>query len=168
MTPNINKQSEEVVIIIAKTVEQSKTSIGSLMGQEHTNIACNVHGGEIMKLMDNAAGITAARHSGTNIVTARVECLEFHYPIYIGDLVTFTGKLSFVGNSSMEVYVEVIVEDIRNKKAPRIAATAYFTMVALDDEGRPTSVPSLEIINEEERNLFEAGKKRYLARHKGR
>lgn len=133
------------------------------MEQEHSNFAGNVHGGKIMKLMDDVAGITAVRHSGKNIVTARVDSLEFHYPIHIGDLVTFTGRLSFVGNSSMEIYVEVIVEDIRNKKAPRIASTAYFTMVALDDEGRPTSVPSLEITSEDEQKLFEAGKKRYLA-----
>lgn len=151
-----------MIIIKAKKVEESKTSIGSLMGQEHANIAGNVHGGEIMKLMDDVAGIVATKHAQANIVTAKVDGLEFHYPIHISDLVTCTGKLSFVGNSSMEVYVEVIVEDIRNRREPKLASTAYFTMVALDDNGRPTTVPSLELTNEEEQSFFEVGKKRYL------
>lgn len=151
-----------MIVIIAKTVKQSETNLRTLMEPIHANIAGNVHGGELMKLMDNAAGVTAARHAGTNVVTARVDKLEFHSPVHIRNLVTFNAKLSYVGNSSMEVLVRVLVEDIRNEGSTKIAATAFFTMVALDENGKPTAVPPLEITNDEERKLFEEGRERYL------
>ena len=153
----------EVVNIKPKTAEQSKVSIGNLMHLEQANMNGNVHGGEIMKFMDNAAGIVAGRHARANVVTARVESLEFHCPIHIGNLVTCLGQLSFVGNSSMEVFIKVLVEDLTKEESPKIASTALFTMVAVDKNGQPLSVPPLEITNEEERKLFEEGKKRYLA-----
>ena len=146
----------------AKTVEESKTSIGSLMQPEQANPVGNVHGGEIMKLMDNVAGIVAVRHARANVVTARVDELEFHYPIYIGNLVTCNAKLSFVGNSSMEVFVEVLVEDITKTESAKVALTGFFTMVAMDKNGNSISVPPLEITSDEEYKLFEEGKKRYL------
>jgi len=128
----------------------------------HTNIAGNVHGGEIMKLMDNAAGIVAVRHSGRNVVTARVDKLEFHHPVHIGNLVTFNAKLSFVGNSSMEVMVKVLVEDLKSEESAKVAVTGFFTMIALDENGKPVAVPSLELTTDEEKKLFEEGKERYL------
>lgn len=155
-----------MVIIKAKTVKQSETNLRNLMESIHANIVGNVHGGELMKLMDNAAGVTAARHAGTNVVTARVDKVEFYYPVHISNLVTFNAKLSFVGNSSMEIYVRVIVEDITKSESAKVAATAFFTMVALDENGKPTAVPSLEVTSDEERKLFEEGKERYLANKK--
>lgn len=151
-----------MVIIKARTVKQSEINLRNLMEPTHANIVGNVHGGEIMKLMDNAAGVAAARHSGTNVVTARVDKVEFLYPVHISDLVTFNAKLSFVGNSSMEVFVKVLVEDFTKENSAKIAATAFFTMVALDENGKPTAVPPLEITNAEERRLFEEGRERYL------
>lgn len=148
--------------IKSKTVEQSKVEVGSLMQPEHANVLGNVHGGEIMKLMDNAGGIVAARHSRSYVVTARADSLEFHHPIHIGNFVKCVCQLTFVGNSSMEVAIKVMVEDIRVEAPPIVALTGYFTYVAIDKDGKPKQVPPLEISNEEEAKLFEEGKQRYL------
>lgn len=130
---------------------------------ENANLNGNVHGGVIMKMMDNTAGIVARKHARTNVVTARVDMLEFHHPIHIGNLVTCKGNLIYVGNSSMEVLVTVFVEDLNKEEDnQKRALTGYFTMVALDDEGKPTKVPSLDTASEEEKRLFNEGKKRYL------
>jgi acyl-CoA hydrolase len=151
-----------VVYIKSKKVEESKVCLVSLMQPGQSNIYGNIHGGEIMKLMDNTAGIVARKHARTNVVTARVDKLEFHLPIHIGNLVTFQGQLTFVGKKSMEVLVKVLVEDLKNDEFPKLALTGYFTMVALDEDGIPTLVPSIEITNDEELKLYEEGKKRYL------
>ena len=169
MSAIINQNScREVFIIKSKTVEQSRVCIGSLMQPDQSNIAGNVHGGEIMKLMDNTAGIVARKHARSNVVTARVDKLEFHLPIHIGNLVTFQGQLIFVGSKSMEVLITVLVEDLAKEELPKVALTAYFTMVALDKDGKPTPVPSLEITNDEEQKLYEEGKQRYLANKKSK
>lgn len=133
------------------------------MESNHSNIAGNVHGGEIMRLMDNVAGIAAIRHARTIVVTARVDNLEFHFPVHVGNLLTCHAKLTFVGNSSMEVFVEVLAEDLVKEGSTRTAATALFTMVALDENGQPKTIPSLKITNEEERKLYEEGRERYLS-----
>lgn len=147
---------------MAKTVEQSKVVMGSLMQPEHTNISGNAHGGEIMKLMDNAGGIVARRHCRNNVVTARVDSLEFHLPIHLGNYVKCVCQLTFVGNSSMEVAITVMVEDLKVDAPPKVALTGYFTYVALDDSGKPTKVPELVLSSEEEIKMFEEGRKRYL------
>ena len=147
---------------MAKTVEQSKVVMGSLMQPEHTNIAGNAHGGEIMKLMDNAGGIVAKRHCRNNVVTARVDSLEFHLPIHLGNYVKCVCQLTFVGNSSMEVAITVMVEDLKVDAPPKVALTGYFTYVALDDSGKPAKVPELVLSSEEEIKMFEEGRKRYL------
>lgn len=148
--------------IKGKTVDQSKVVVGSLMQPEHANISGNVHGGEIMKLMDNAGGIVAARHARSNVVTARVDSLEFHLPIHIGNYVKCVCQLTYVGTSSMEVKVTVMVEDLDVEEPPKVALTGYFTYVAIDENGKAVQVTKLEITNEEEARLFEEGKQRYL------
>lgn len=132
------------------------------MQPEHANNYGNVHGGEIMKLMDNAGGIVARRHCRNNVVTARVDSLEFHQPIHLGNYVKCVCQLTFVGNSSMEVAITVMVEDLKVEAPPKIALTGYFTYVAIDDNGKPVKVPEIEITCEEETSLFEEGRKRYL------
>lgn len=128
---------------------------------EQANILGNVHGGEVMKMMDNTAGIVARRHSRSIVVTARVDELEFHEPIHIGNLVTCCGRLTFVGKSSMEIKVIVKVEDLTKEDEPKVALTAFFTMVALDENGVPTEVPQLELVTEAERKAFLEGEERY-------
>jgi Acyl-CoA hydrolase len=149
-----------------KSVNYSQVTMSNLMLPQHANPSGNVHGGEIMKLMDSAAGVVARRHARTNVVTARVDKLEFHHPIHVGDVVTCYGKLTFVGRSSMEVYVTVTVEDVSKDDPAKTALTSYFTFVALDDNGKTQQVPSLELTNQEEQRLFEEGQQRYLANKK--
>lgn len=138
-----------------------KIVICEVMLPSQTNPSGNVHGGEIMKMMDSTAYAAARKYARSNVVTARVDELEFHLPIMIGDLVTCTAQIVFVGNSSMEVAVNVEVEDLEQEGEPQRALSAYFTMVALDRNSRPRNVPPLELNTQAEREAFEAGKKRY-------
>lgn len=146
-----------------KTVEYSQVIMSNEMLPQHANAAGNVHGGEIMKLIDSAGGVVAHRHARINVVTARVDELEFIHPIRVGNVVTCYGKLTFVGKSSMEVLVTVTVEDVFRDEPAKIALTAYLTFVSIDENRKPKQVPSLELVNEEERRLYEEGKQRYLA-----
>ena len=126
------------------------------------NPAGNIHGGEIMKLMDSAAGAVAKRHSRSNVVTTRVNELEFKIPIHVGDLVICTAELVFVGKSSMEILVVVEVEDLQVEDSKRIALTGYFTMVAIDRNGRPVKVPQVIFESPEEEERFREREKIYL------
>lgn len=143
-----------------KTSSESRLVISEVMMPSQANVAGNIHGGEIMKLMDSTAYATARRYARSNVVTARVDELEFHLPIFIGDLVICTGQVVFAGRSSMEVAVTVEVEDLE-REGTNIALSAYFTMVSLDKKGRPNNVPELILETDEERSTFEEGKKRY-------
>ncbi|SCM81904.1 Acyl-CoA hydrolase [uncultured Sporomusa sp.] len=151
----------------SKTVAQSKITIGNLMQPMHVNQSGRVHGGEIMKLMDQAAGIAALKHARQNVVTARVDNLEFHKPVYVSNLVTCEAYLTFVGKTSMEVAVTVLIEDLFKSDETVIALTALFTMVALDKNGKPSPVPTLTLENDEQRVAFEAGRQRYLTHRAG-
>jgi acyl-CoA hydrolase len=144
-----------------KTVADSTLVMSTVMQPNQANPAGNVHGGEIMKLMDNAAGVVAQRHSRTNVVTARVDELIFHQPIFVGNLVTCHACLTFVGRTSMEVSVTVNVEDLYREMPAQCALSAYFTMVAVNSGGQPLRVPPLELIDPEEKQRFEEGKQRY-------
>lgn len=158
----LEMKQQEVFAIKAKTVEQSKVSIGSLMQPEHANPPGNIHGGEIMKLMDNAAAIVALRHTRGNVATKRVDQLVFHHPIHIGDFVICNAYLTFVGKSSMEIVVTVWIENAAKEDPAKVALTGLFTLVALDESGLPAAAPPLEISTDEERALFEKGRQRYL------
>jgi acyl-CoA hydrolase len=102
----------------------------------------NVHGGVIMYLCDEVAGIAAVRHSGCRVVTVAMDRMTFLEPVYVGHLLTLKATVNAAWRTSMEVGVRVEAEDIRSGHvAP--TSTAYLTMVALDDDGRPTAVPPL-------------------------
>ena len=139
----------------------NRITISEVMLPSQTNVAGNVHGGEIMKMMDSAAYTAAQRYARANVVTARVDELEFHQPIMIGDLVVCTADISFVGHSSMEVMVNVTVEDLQHSSKPQHALSAYFTMVALDRNMRPLALKPLVLDSDEARGFFEEGKRRY-------
>ena len=143
-----------------RTVEHSATTMSQLIMPHQAGRVGFAHGGEIMKLMDTAAGTAALRHAHTDLVTARVEGINFYRPIKLGNLVTVNAFLTFVGRSSMEVRVDVFSEDVIKEEKVH-ALTAYFIMVALDDQGRPTPVPPLTISSEKETDLWEKGKRRY-------
>ncbi|HZK01796.1 MAG TPA: acyl-CoA thioesterase [Anaerovoracaceae bacterium] len=145
--------------------KRTKLVMSQLMLPNQANVAGNVHGGEIMKLMDNAAGAVARRYARSNVVTARVDELEFHLPIFVGALVTLTATIAYVGRSSMEIIVNVYVEDLESDSEPTQALSSYFTMVALDRNGRPRTVPPLTLETDEEKQLYETVKKRKEQRH---
>jgi len=107
------------------------------------NNSGNVHGGVIMYLCDEVAGIAAVRHCGGRVVTVAMDRMTFKQPVYVGHLVTVKATVNAAWRSSMEVGVRVEAEDIRSGLVTH-TSTAYLTMVALDDEGRPAGVPGIE------------------------
>ncbi len=120
------------------------------MGLVDANSAGYVHGGTVMKLCDEVAGLAAIKHSRCRVVTAGMDRMTFLEPIHIGELVTFTASVNAAWRTSMEVGVRVDAEQPRDGTV-RHTNTAYLTMVALDDEGRPTEVPPLAAESEDER-----------------
>jgi acyl-CoA hydrolase len=140
--------------------KRTKLIMSQLMLPSQANVAGNVHGGEIMKLMDSAAGSVARKYARSNVVTARVDELQFHEPIFVGALVTVTATVAYVGKTSMEVVVTVDVEDLESDSEPKRALSSYFTMVALDKHGRPREVPPLQPETEEEKLLYEEIRRR--------
>jgi acyl-CoA hydrolase len=120
------------------------------MGIADANTAGNVHGGTIMRLADEAAGIAAIRHAQMRVVTAGMDRMTFIEPVLVGQLVTFRAMVNAAWRTSMEVGVRVEAEDIRAGTV-RHVSTAYLTMVALDDDGRPMLVPPLGAETDDER-----------------
>lgn len=102
----------------------------------------NIHGGVIMYLCDEAAGIAAVRHSGCRVVTVAMDRMTFLHPVYVGHLLTLKATVNAAWSTSMEVGVRVEAENIRSGEVTA-TSTAYLTMVALDEEGRPTPVPPI-------------------------
>ena len=146
-----------------RTVGHSMVKMAQVMLPNQANPAGFVHGGELMKLMDNAAGVVAARHSRGNIVTGRVEDINFQHPVHVGSLVIIHGRMIFTSRSSMEVLVEVETEHLL--RGTRFSAlTAHFVMVGLDAEGKPAEVPPLILTTEDEQRLFNEASARYEAR----
>jgi acyl-CoA hydrolase len=120
------------------------------MGLADANTTGNVHGGTIMRLCDEAAGIAAIRHASMRVVTAGMDRMTFLEPVLVGQLVTFRAMVNAAWRTSLEVGVRVEAEDVRSGEV-RHVSTAYLTMVALDDNGRPTLVPPLEASTDDER-----------------
>jgi acyl-CoA hydrolase len=139
-----------------KPVSHSRTTLAHWMSILDANSSGNVHGGTVLKMADEAAGLTAVKHSHQRVVTAGVDRVNFVVPIHIGELVTFSASVNAVWHTSMEVGVRVEAENPLTGEI-RHTTTAYFTMVALDADGNPTAVPPL-IVTEpaEERRMREA------------
>ena len=106
------------------------------------NFMGNIHGGTIMKLIDDAAGACAFRFCRTLVVTAAIDRIDFHYPVKIGDLVRFMANVNLAGRTSVEVGVRVEAEDLTTGSVKH-TNSAYLVFVALDDDGRPIAVPPL-------------------------
>lgn len=133
-----------------KRVIDSSVIIAQVMIPQDANPAGNVHGGVIMKLIDTAAAVVASRHARCNAVTASIDRLDFHHPVFVGDLLFFRASLNMVGKTSMEVGVRVESENLISGEV-RHTASSYLTFVALDKDGRPQEVPPLVLENEEEK-----------------
>lgn len=131
-----------------------------IMEPIHANIHGHVHGGELMKIMDNTAGIAAAKQAKGLVVTKRVDEIEFHQAVNIGNIVTVNAQVCFVGTSSIQVRVHVFVHDIENYTEPNRALSAFFTMVHIKD-GKPSRVNPLVVSSDEEKELFELGMQKY-------
>jgi acyl-CoA hydrolase len=112
------------------------------MSLADANNSGNVHGGVIMHMCDDVAGIAAVRHCGSRVVTAAMDRMTFEHPVYVGQLVTVKASVNAAWRTSMEVGVRVESENVRTGEVLH-TSTAYLTMVALDDEGNPTQVPPL-------------------------
>ena len=148
-----------------KTVAESKVSLAQIMLPEDTNPAGNVHGGTIMKLVDNAAFVAASRHCRRNVVTVSMDSMSFHSPVYLGDLLFLKASVNMTGRSSMEVGVKVESEDTLTGEV-RHTGSAYLTFVALDHRGRPAQVPPLVPETPEEKRRYREACERAARRKK--
>ncbi|MDX2051683.1 MAG: acyl-CoA thioesterase [Polyangiaceae bacterium] len=142
-----------------KPVSASEITMNQLMLPVHANALGNVHGGLIMKMVDETGAIAAMRHAGKPCVTIAIDSMTFHSPVHIGELVCCQAQVTYVGKSSIEVEVKVHAE---NAITGNITHTnsAYVVYVALDDHGRPTPVPGLTLLTDEERQRAAEAKSR--------
>lgn len=130
-----------------------------LMTPDMANFSGNVHGGIVLKLLDQVAYACASRYAGKYVVTLSVDQVMFRQPIHVGEMVTFLASVNYVGKTSMEIGVKVITENIRTHTV-RHANSCFFTMVAVDDDGRPCLVPSFSPSTPDEKRRFESAKMR--------
>ena len=130
-----------------------------LMTPDMANFSGNVHGGTILKLLDQVAYACASRYAGTYVVTLSVDQVTFRQPIHVGELVTFLASVNYTGKSSMEIGIKVVTENIRTQVV-RHTQSCFFTMVAVDDEHKPTPVPPLSPNTPDEVRRFKAAQLR--------
>jgi acyl-CoA hydrolase len=119
------------------------------------NFSGHVHGGAILKLLDQVAYACASRYSRHYAITVSVDQVFFREPVHVGELLTFLSSVNYTGHTSMEIGIRVIAENII-EQSERHVMTCYFTMVAVDDEGRPSRVPALEIRDRTEQRRHDA------------
>jgi acyl-CoA hydrolase len=146
-----------------KCAADSCVLISRIMLPEDANPAGIVHGGVIMKEIDNAAGVAAVRHTRKICVTASIDRLDFHEPAFIGNLITVKASVNFTGNTSMEIGARVETEDLLSGVKTHLAS-AYLTFVALDENRRPTRVPPLKPSSPEDERRFREAMARREAR----
>jgi len=130
-------------------------SMTVLMTPDTANFSGNVHGGNILKLLDQVAYACASRYAGRYVVTLSVDQVMFRQPIHVGELVTFLSSVNHTGSSSMEVGIKVIAENIQDRVV-RHVNSCFFTMVAMDDERKPAPVPPLEPATPDEKRRYSA------------
>jgi acyl-CoA hydrolase len=134
-----------------------------LMTPDTANFSGNVHGGTILKLLDQAAYACASRYAGAYVVTLSVDQVVFRQPIHVGELVTFLASVNHTGTSSMEVGIKVIAENIRTQ-LKRHVNSCFFTMVAVGDERKPQPVSPLRPFTPDEKRRFNAAEARKTMR----
>lgn len=142
-----------------KPVSASRITLAQLMQPEHANNLGNVHGGWIMKLVDEAGALACMRHAQQRVVTVAVDQMVFRQPIRIPDLVILTAEVSYAGTTSMEAEVQVIAENPITGEQTH-TNTAYLVYVAMDEQGHPVQVPRLIPETEAQRQRMEDGKAR--------
>lgn len=148
-----------------RSIAYSRTATRRMMELIDANGQGNVHGGVVMRLVDESAAIVAIKHSQRSVVTARVETFSFLAPAFIGDMVTVNCEMNFVGRTSMEVAVDVTAEDLITREVRKIASS-YVIYVAIDEQRQPTPVPPLIPADDEERVIIERARVRRALRKK--
>src|SRR5574342_560177 len=150
---------------LPKPVRASRVTLSQLMHPEHANLLGNVHGGWIMKLVDEAGALSCMRHAQKKVVTVVIDSMTFRQPIKLGDLVILNSEVTYTGHTSMEATVEVVAENpITGERTP--TNTAYLVYVALDDAGCPTVVPPVRAETEDDRRKMEQAQHRQERRLK--
>ncbi len=146
-----------------RLISETRSQLSDMMQPHQANPAGNVHGGEIMKMMDNCAGVVALRHARSNVVTVKVDELIFFKPIFVGQLVTCVGEMVYTGKTSMLIRVTVKTESVKEESSePQVALTAYFTFVSLGADGRPKPVLPVIPETDEEKRIYDEYEKKYL------
>ena len=148
-----------------KPMRASRVTLSQLMHPEHANLLGNVHGGWIMKLVDEAGALACMRHAQRKVVTVSIDSMTFRQPIKIGDLVILNAEVTYTGRTSLEAEVHVLAENPITGEQTH-TNTAYLLYVALDDEGKPTTVIPLKAETEEEIQKMEKAKERQERRLK--
>jgi acyl-CoA hydrolase len=141
--------------------------MSEIMTPEMVNFYGNVHGGHLLRLLDHVAYVCASRYSGKPTVTLSVDQVVFKQPIHVGELVTFYASVNYVGKTSMEIGMRVIAENFLTNLI-RHTTTSFFTMVAINEQGKPTAVPPLIINNETQQRRYNEALLRKEARLKMR
>lgn len=154
---DVQRKSQEPGLTNPKNPSESAVTLSDLMGPQDANGLGNVHGGVIMKRVDEAGALAAMRHAASPVVTVQIDSMTFRKPILIGHLVTIYAELTYVGRTSMEVRVEVKAEHPYTGEITE-TNTAYLVYVALDDEGHPRPVPPLQPENETQALRMEQAK----------
>ncbi|KKW67843.1 VdlD [Lampropedia cohaerens] len=130
-----------------------------LMMPDMANFSGNVHGGQLLKLLDEVAYACASRYAGTYVVTMSVDQVVFRQPIHVGELVTFLASVNYTGRTSMEIGIKVVTENIQ-KRLVRHTNSCFFTMVAMDERGKPTAVPPLNPQTPDEKRRYHQAQQR--------
>jgi uncharacterized protein (TIGR00369 family) len=148
-----------------KSIRASRVTLAQFMQPEHANTLGNIHGGWIMKLVDECGALACMRHARTRVVTVAMDSMTFHQPIRVGNLVTLTAEVTYTGRTSMET--EVLVEAENPLTGVKTSTNhAYLVYVALDEDGRPIAIPPITAETPEEQQRLDVAKKRQSMRLK--
>lgn len=147
-----------------KTVAASRSEQVQIVLPQHANAAYCLFGGQLMQWVDMVAGIVGRRHCECEMRTVAIDHMEFLAPAYINDTLTIKGRVTWVGNTSMEVCVETYAEKLKPPQQQSLINRAYLTLVAVDQDGKPTQVPGLICETELEKADQQAGERRSLLR----
>jgi acyl-CoA hydrolase len=148
-----------------KRVQESQITLYRFMMPEHANHHGNIHGGEIVKMVDEAGGMCAMRHANRQVVTLAIDSMTFHLPTHVGDIIALYASVNWAGRTSLEVGVRVVSESpITGEKIH--TNSAYLVYVAIDDDRQPVPVPPLILENDEERRRWAEAEERRARRLK--
>jgi len=148
-----------------KTVKESEAELSRLVMPEDTNMFGNLYGGRLLEWMDNLASITAFKHCRKKIVTGSIDNLFFLSPIKLSFIVNMKSFITYVTKSTMEIEIDVSSEDLITGEK-KLTTKAFFTYVAIDDNGKPSDVPGLILTSDEEKKRFNEGSLRHDTRIK--